>query len=159
MWWCSDQWELRSNRRADQCNDWCDPTEKWFLISFVQYFIVVTILSLCHLSPFSDFLILPGFIDFTSDEVVSVIILSNILNIAYCSNFLSVLLMWCDVVGIRVLQHGLCHNTSCYNPCEVAALVNGNTGIVSFENCHEQSELSVLQTRCPLTHYILYCCY
>lgn len=34
--------------------------------------------------PCSDFLILPGFIDFTSDEVVSIITLSSILQVKCC---------------------------------------------------------------------------
>lgn len=35
-------------------------------------------LFICVCVCFSDFLILPGFIDFTSDEVVSIIALTNI---------------------------------------------------------------------------------
>lgn len=41
----------------------------------------------CFVSPLSDFLILPGFIDFTSDEVVSIITLSSISQATYCTLF------------------------------------------------------------------------
>lgn len=39
--------------------------------------VLMTFACLCFHLPSSDFLILPGFIDFTSDEVVSVIILTD----------------------------------------------------------------------------------
>ena len=67
---------LNINDKFNLCNTFPAPKRDILM----QYPVTVCLFSL---SPLSDFLILPGFIDFTSDEVVSIITLSSISQATY----------------------------------------------------------------------------